>query len=254
MNDSTAFPGKVAFITGAALGFGAAFAQALCERGAKVALVDTNAKVLASVAADLRENGHEAIAITCDVSDEAAVQTAVARTASEMGGIDILINNAGLHSLKYNESFKKLGIAEVRRLFDVNIMGVVNCSMACQPFMVARGGGVIINISSIAAYANTSAYGVSKLAVRGLTIAHASEFAPDNIRVNAIAPGLMATQTIRSEIPQKIFDDFSTQLQLVHRVGQVEDIVSAMLFLASDQASFITGETLKVSGGYPLHI
>jgi NAD(P)-dependent dehydrogenase (short-subunit alcohol dehydrogenase family) len=119
--------------------------------------------------------------------------------------------------------------------------------------MAARGGGSIINIASIAGYSINSPYGVSKLAVRGLTIAFAREFADAKIRVNAIAPGLIGTETIRAELPE-IFDQFVNVNQLIHRVGAEADIVAAMLFLVSDQASFITGETLKVAGGFPLSI
>jgi len=136
---------------------------------------------------------------------------------------------------------------------DVNIMGVINGSLACKATMAARGGGAIINIASIASYSNTTPYGVSKLAVRGLTIAFAREFSDAKIRVNAIAPGLIGTATIRAELPE-LFDQFVNVNQLIHRAGAESDIVSAMLFLCSSQASFITGETLRVSGGFPLSI
>jgi NAD(P)-dependent dehydrogenase (short-subunit alcohol dehydrogenase family) len=111
-----------------------------------------------------------------------------------------------------------------------------------------------VNISSIAGYLSTSPYGVSKLAVRGLTIAFATELAPDGIRVNAIAPGLMATENALDGLPQELIDDFVTNRQLVHRLGAMDDIVSAMLFLCAPEAGFVTGETLRVSGGYPLAI
>src|SRR5690606_30238125 len=137
---------------------------------------------------------------------EAAVGAAVAKVAEAFGGIDILINNAGLHSAKYNATFQALGSAEVRRLFDVNIIGVANCSLACRPVMAARGGGVMMNISSIAGYTSANPYGVSKLAVRGMTMAFAREFSEDRIRVNAIAPGLIATDVIRAEMPAELFE------------------------------------------------
>jgi NAD(P)-dependent dehydrogenase (short-subunit alcohol dehydrogenase family) len=120
--------------------------------------------------------------------------------------------------------------------------------------MAARGGGSVVNISSIAGYLSTSPYGVSKLAVRGLTIAFAAELAPDGIRVNAIAPGLMATENALDGLPQDLIDDFVANRQLVHRLGTMDDIVSAMLLLCAPEAGFITGETLRVSGGYPLAI
>ena len=116
-----------------------------------------------------------------------------------------------------------------------------------------RGGGVVLNISSAAGFLSTSAYGVSKLAVRGLTVAFASELAPDLIRVNGIAPGLTNTESALADLPSSLIEDFVGELQLVHRICTMDDIVSAMLYLCSDKASFVTGETLKVSGGYPLN-
>lgn len=251
MND---FAGKVAFVTGAGAGFGTAFARALAERGAAVAVVDIDAEAARATAGAMEADGLRAAAIPCDVADDASVAAAVDQTARIFGGIDILINNAGLHSTAYNQSFRALGMAQVRRLFDVNVMGLVQCSLAVQPFMAARGGGQIVNIASIASSSSSNAYGVSKLTVRGLTIALATEMAGDNIRVNAISPGLMLTDTIRAELPADVVSHFRDDLQLVKRSGEERDIVSAMLFLCSDQAGFITGETLKVAGGYPLYI
>ena len=111
-----------------------------------------------------------------------------------------------------------------------------------------------MNVSSIAGFMATSPYGVSKLAVRGLTMAFATELAGDKIRVNAVAPGLMATENALADLPQELVDRFVGELQLVKRLGQMDDIAKTVLFLCSDDASFITGETIKVSGGYPLAI
>ncbi|MET0373630.1 MAG: SDR family oxidoreductase [Rhizorhabdus sp.] len=245
------FTGKVAVITGAGAGFGAAFAAALASRGTQVALLDIDVPAAQNVAAEI---GVQAIALKCDVASTASVESAVARVIERFGGVDILINNAGLHSAEFNKGFAELGPEASRRLFDVNVHGVVNASVACRSSMAARGGGAIVNISSIAAWACTSAYGVSKLAVRGLTLSLAQEFAADRIRVNAIAPGLIATDKIRADFPQSFFDDFANRLQLIHRNGEVDDIVAALLYLCGEEASFITGETLRVSGGYPLSL
>lgn len=251
---SARFEGKVAFITGGAIGFGRAFGRALAAQGAAVAIADIDLPGAQEEADALLASGHTALAVECDVADEQQVDQAVASVVSELGGVDVLINNAGKHLTKYNQPFSVLPRHEIRALFDVNVIGVVNCSVACRDTMRARGGGAILNISSIAATGSTSPYGVSKLAVRGLTIAFAHEFAPDSIRVNAIAPGLMATENVLADLPQSLVEHFVSDLQLVHRLGTMEDIVSAMLFLCSDEASFVTGETLKVSGGYPLSI
>ncbi len=203
---------------------------------------------------ELETAGTPALAVVCDVADEHQVQAGIDATVERFGGLDVLINNAGKHLTKYNQPFSVLERDELRALFDVNVIGVVNCSVAARPSMAARGGGVILNISSMAAYMNTTPYAVSKLAVRGLTIVFATEFAGDGIRVNAIAPGLMATENAMDDLPTALVDEFVNDRQLVHRLGQMDDIVQAMLYLCSDESSFVTGETVKVSGGLPLFL
>jgi NAD(P)-dependent dehydrogenase (short-subunit alcohol dehydrogenase family) len=248
------FDGKVAFITGGAIGFGRAFGRALGREGAAIAIADVDAGAGQRTAREFEDNGLHALAVACDVASEEQVEQAVTTTVTRFGGIDILINNAGKHLMKYNQPFSVLPRAELRALFDVNVVGVVNCAIACRPTMAARGGGVVINISSIAGHISVSPYGVSKLAVRGLTTALAAELAPDGIRVNAISPGLMATENAMQDLPAAMVDDFVKNRQLVHRLGLMDDVVGAMLFLCSHDADFITGETIKVSGGYPAEI
>jgi NAD(P)-dependent dehydrogenase (short-subunit alcohol dehydrogenase family) len=260
-NDGNRFVGKVVLVTGAAQGFGRAFAEAFHAEGADVVLADLDIDA-ATKAQDAMRNRTDAprhgsrysgaLALHCDVASESDVQAAVAETLELFGRLDILVNNAGLHLTKYNQPFSALGSADLRALFDVNVMGVVNCSLAAAPAMAASGGGVIVNISSIGGYLSTTPYGVSKLAVRGLTVALASEFAPIKVRVNAIAPGLMATENALEDLPSAMVDDFVNNKQLVHRLGKIEDIVSMLMFLSSDEATFVTGETVRVSGGYPL--
>jgi 3-oxoacyl-[acyl-carrier protein] reductase len=247
------FERDVALITGGAIGFGRAFAQALTSEGAAVVLADIDVDSAERTAVALRDEGARAIAVECDVSDEAHVDAAVADTVREFGGVDILINNAGLHLTKYNQPFGVLARSDVRKLFDVNVIGVVNCTLACRDRMRERGGGVVLNISSMAGYMNVTPYGVSKLAVRGLTVSFANELAPDRIRVNGIAPGLMNTENSLADLPHALVDEIVRDRQLVHRAGTMDDVVSAMMYLCSAEASFITGETLKVSGGYPLN-
>jgi len=248
------FQEKVAFITGGAIGFGRAFAQALGREGATVVIADIDEDQAQETVKALTAESIRAVAVHCDVADEAHVDEAVAKTLDQCSGIDVLINNAGKHLTKYNQPFGILSRNDIRALFDVNIMGVINCSIACRETMRARGGGAILNISSIAGHMVTNAYGVSKLAVRGLTIAFAHEFATDAIRVNAISPGLVATENAIADLPEAMINDFRDRLQLVHRTGSMNDIVAAMLYLCSSEASFVTGETLRVSGGYPLSI
>jgi NAD(P)-dependent dehydrogenase (short-subunit alcohol dehydrogenase family) len=248
------FDGKVAFITGGAIGFGRAFARALAAEGAAIAIADIDAPAGELLAKELEAAGQRAFAVACDVADERQVEAAVAASVARLGGIDVLINNAGKHLMKYNQPFGVLPRDELRALFEVNVIGVVNCSLACRPSLAARGGGAILNISSMAGHTNTTPYSVSKLAVRGLTVAFATEFAPDRIRVNAISPGLMATENAMADLPRALVDDFVENKQLIHRKGEMRDIVNAMLYLCSDEASFVTGETLRVTGGHPLYV
>ncbi|RYY29081.1 MAG: SDR family oxidoreductase [Sphingomonadales bacterium] len=247
------FTGKVIVITGGGAGFGEAFAHAFADRGAAVALFDIDDAGSARVAKDLEAKGATALAVHCDVGDADQVEAGMAKVAEMLGGIDMLINNAGLHLMKYARGFGAITNAETRRLFEVNVIGVVQCTLAARPYMAARGGGSIVNIASIASYMANSPYGVSKLAVRGLTVAFATEFGPDKIRVNAISPGVIATPNVASEIPE-VFEHFVNNLQLVKRRGEMEDIVSMMLYLNSDAAGFISGETIRVAGGYPIMI
>jgi NAD(P)-dependent dehydrogenase (short-subunit alcohol dehydrogenase family) len=244
--------GQCAFITGAGSGFGRDFALALSEHGAAVALADVDLAAAKSVADEISANGGRAMAILCDVGNKSAIDTAVAATIDAFGGVDILINNAGRHLSKYSQRFDVLTDAEIIGLFQVNVLGVINCTLACKSSMAARGGGSIINISSTSAYMVNTPYAVSKLAVRGLTTTFASELGADNIRVNAIAPGLMATEAALADIPADMFEDYANRLQKLHRRGEMADITATMLFLCSPAARFITGETIRVSGGYPL--
>jgi len=248
------FAGQVAFITGGAVGFGRAFGRSLGAQGAAVVVADVDAAAATRTASDFEAAGHRAMAVRCDVADEAEVEAAVERAIAQFGGIDILVNNAAKHLAKYNQPFTVLERHEVRSLFDVNVLGVVNCSVACRASMTERGGGSIVNLSSIAGYLSTSPYGVSKLAVRGLTIALAQEFAPDRIRVNAIAPGFMATEAAMAEYTPAMVDRRVNEIQLVNRLGTMEDVVNALVYLCSDEGSFLTGETIKVCGGWPLSI
>jgi NAD(P)-dependent dehydrogenase (short-subunit alcohol dehydrogenase family) len=245
--------GQVALITGGGRGFGKAFGGALAARGAHVVLADIDGDAATAAAAEISAKGGSASGTACDVADESRVTAMVGEVAAEHGGIDILVNNAGLHSAAYNRPSAEIGVAGLRRLFDVNVMGTYICSLAARPAMSGRPGAAIVNISSSAAYANRTAYGVSKLAVRGLTVQLAREFAADGIRVNAIAPGLIFTDTIRAELPRDEVARVMGQ-QVLPREGEERDIVDALLFLVSPAASFVTGETLRVTGGFALSV
>ncbi|WP_405624878.1 SDR family oxidoreductase [Streptomyces sp. NBC_00016] len=244
--------GKVALVTGGGRGFGKAFGEALSAHGAHVVLADIDGAAAAEAAAELTARGASATAVTCDVADEAEVGAVVDGVAERHGGLDILVNNAGLHAA-YNRPFTELGLAKVRRVLDVNVMGVIICSLAAREAMKGRAGASVVNISSSAAYANRSIYGVSKLAVRGLTVSFAREFAADGIRVNAIAPGLIFTDAVRAELSAAEADRVLGE-QILRREGEEQDVVEALLHLVSSRASFVTGETLRVTGGFALSV
>jgi 3-oxoacyl-[acyl-carrier protein] reductase len=171
--------GRTAVITGGGRGFGKAFAEALCARGAHAVLVDVDGEAGERAATDLSARQLSAQALQGDVTDETRMSEVMRQAAKRNGGIDLLINNAGLHSDEYGQPTRVLGLAKIRRLFDVNVMGTVICTLAAAPFMQGREGANIVNISSMAAHLGGSAYGVSKLAVSGLTITFASEFGSD---------------------------------------------------------------------------
>jgi NAD(P)-dependent dehydrogenase (short-subunit alcohol dehydrogenase family) len=247
------FRDKVAFVTGGGRGFGKAFGRSLAEQGARVVLADIDVAVAEEAARELRQGGANVLALRCDVADELEVTEAMSRTKQAFGALDILINNAGLHSSAYNRPFAELGMAKLRHLFDVNVMGMIGCTLAAREAMLGRKNASVINISSVGGYQCLNAYGVSKLAVRGVTAAFARDFKSDGIRVNAIAPGLIMTDTIRAELPQHHIDLVKNQ-QIVNREGEEADVIAMMLFLASSRSSFITGETFRVSGGFTLQV
>jgi NAD(P)-dependent dehydrogenase (short-subunit alcohol dehydrogenase family) len=138
---------------------------------------------------------------------------------------------------------------EWRRAVEVNVTGAINCAAAVRPSMRARGGGVIVNIASMAAFKAQNAYGISKLAVRGLTVALAQDFGGDNIRVCGVAPGFVDSETAMREFPEERRLRYVNETQFIKRLGRVQDIANAVRFLCSDDASFITGDTILVSGG-----
>lgn len=237
--------GRVAVITGGGRGFGKAFGAGLAREGVHVALLDRDGEAAEQAA---KEIGPLATAFQGDVADEARMNAVMAEVAQRHGGIDILINNAGLHSHEYSRPLAELGLEKTRRLFEVNVIGVVACTLAARPHMAGRKSASIVNIASSAAYLG-GGYGTSKLAVIGLTMTFARELAADGVRVNAIAPGVILTDTIRSEMAPETLNRIKA-MQYLPDDGEEQDIVEAMLYLTSPRARFVTGETLRVTGGY----
>jgi NAD(P)-dependent dehydrogenase (short-subunit alcohol dehydrogenase family) len=247
------FEGKVVLITGCGAGIGRRFAHRFAAEGAAVMVTDVDPEAAARVVAELRAQGAKAIGAVMDVADEAAVRAAVADAVTGFGGIDVLVNNAAIHLEHAQLPFTLEALPQWRQVLSVNVLGVLTCAAGCRPAMVGRDGAAILNMSSMAAYMAGGAYGVSKLAVNGLTVSLADAFAVDGIRVNGIAPGLVDSESAVawSSAPERAgIQDALVGGQMIKRPGKMEDLVDAGLFLCSAQAGFVTGQTLLVDGGY----
>ena len=244
--------GKVAFITGGARGIGRTLGEGFATAGARVVLADIDVAT-ATAAASAFSSG-TALAVACDVTDRASVRAALDAAVAAFGGIDILVNNAARHHFDVNVPPTQLEPAKWSQILDVNVMGTVHCSTLAAVEMRKRGGGAILNLSSVAGYDVTTCYGVTKLAIRGLTVAMAAELASDNIRVNGIAPGFMDSETVLNDVPQAVADMFINDFQLIKRQGRMTELVGAARLLCSDEGGFITGETIMIGGGAFRHV
>jgi 3-oxoacyl-[acyl-carrier protein] reductase len=244
---------KVALITGGAAGIGKATAQKFAAEGAFVVICDLNEAAGQATAAEL---GPRAEFYKVNVADRAAVQQWVDTVAAKHGRIDVLVNNAGivrdnqLVRFKDGQLVKQMPEADFDLVIAINLKGVFNCAQAVAPHMIKQGGGAIINASSVVGldgnFGQTN-YVATKSGVIGMTKVWARELGKFGIRVNAVAPGFTATE-ILSAMPEKVIEGMVSKTPL-GRMGQPADIANAYCFLASDEASFITGETLRVDGG-----
>ena len=240
--------GKIAVVTGAGTGIGRIYARALSKEGANVVIADLDAAAAERSAAEIVDQGGKAISTVTDVSEEPQVQAMAAEAVQAFGGIDILVNNAALHLMEYTVPPTQLGLPKWRDLLDLNVTGPLMCAMACHPSMRERGGAVIVNQSSIAAYTADNAYAVSKLALNGLTMALATEFAPDNIRVHGIAPGITESEALLKEMPEER-RQAEVERRLIKRPNQMSDLAGLLVFLCSDDSAMITSQTWIIDGG-----
>jgi NAD(P)-dependent dehydrogenase (short-subunit alcohol dehydrogenase family) len=246
---------KVAIVTGAGQGIGEAYAVGLAENGAAVVIADINEKGGQQVADKLTAAGHRAVFVRTDVADEASTTAMAARAVEEFGGIDILVNNAAIYAGLPYEGILEMPVERFDKVMAVAVKGTWLCTRAVVPAMRERGGGSIINQGSTAAYHHTPRrmhYNVSKVAVHGLTKSLAKELGADNIRVNCIAPGAVDTEATLSGVPGEVLARLS-DMQLVKRQGHVDDMVGPLLFLASDQSAFMSGQVVVVDGGVVLN-
>jgi NAD(P)-dependent dehydrogenase (short-subunit alcohol dehydrogenase family) len=241
--------GKVAFVTGGASGIGEACSLMLANQGAVVAVVDLKLDTAQSVADQINSKGGKAIALTADVSDEAQVAKAVNDTVAQLGRLDIAVNNAGIGGDQAPTADQT--VEGWRKVISINLDGVFYCMKNQIPQMLKTGGGSIINMASIlgqVGFANSAGYVAAKHGVVGLTKSAALEYATEKIRVNSVGPGFINTPLLAA-LPKEALEPIA-QLHAVKRLGESEEVAALVTFLASDEASFITGNYYAVDGGY----
>ena len=241
--------GKVAIITGAGKGIGAATARAFAEAGADVTLAARTAADLDSVAADVERAGRRAVARPTDVRDLGALAGLVDATVAELGGVDILVNNAGG---SVSHPFLSTTVADLEASLHFNVVSPFELSRLAAPHMLARGGGVIVNIGSVAGQKATRGsftHSLTKSALGQMTRLMAAELAP-RIRVNAVLPGAVETDALRRFLGQQAPDVRAAMIERtpMRRNGTPEDIAAAVLYMASPAAAWVTGKLLEVDG------
>ena len=243
---------RVALVTAAAgVGIGAAVARRLAHDGLHVVVTDAHERRCREFAGVLTEEvGREVSAYHLDVTDHTQVQAVISEVAAVKGGLDVLVNNAGWSKI---EPVAEMSTETWQRCLDVDLTGTFVCMRYALAAMIAAGGGSIINISSIAAWEMSTehgaAYSAAKAGVLALTRVAAAENGVHGVRVNAVAPGLIYNDFLRRIYPQEFFDNYLADKAFLGRIGQPDDVASMVSFLASDEASYVTGEVFTVSGG-----
>lgn len=245
--------GRVAFVTGAGRGIGAATAIRLAEEGARVALADIDTEGCTQVAAELEKLHTQGLVISCNVANSENVTAAVQQTVDTFGQLDILVNNAGV--LRDNLLFK-MTEDDWDTVMNVHLRGAFLCSRAAQTHMVKQGYGRIISLSSTSALGNRgqSNYSTAKAGLQGLTRTLALELGPFGITANAVAPGFIDTEMTRATARRQGFDpqeriDAASKIIPVRRVGQPRDVANVICFLASEESSYVSGQVIYVAGG-----
>ncbi|MBN8441930.1 MAG: 3-oxoacyl-ACP reductase FabG [Thauera sp.] len=241
---------KVCIITGSANGIGLAAVRKFAAEGAIVVVCDLNADQVVEAVKGIEVNGGKAAGYVVNVTDRATVDAMVADVKAKFGRIDVLVNNAGITK---DARLVKMTEAQFDAVIAVNLKGVFNCTQAVAETMIAQGAGSIVNTSSIAGtHGNFGQgnYAASKAGVIGLTKTWAKELGPKNVRVNTVVPGSVATH-ILDTVPEDVMNQIKNACWM-RRVGQPEELANVYAFLASDEASYVNGATLEVSGGVSL--
>jgi NAD(P)-dependent dehydrogenase (short-subunit alcohol dehydrogenase family) len=247
------FKGKVAVVTGGSSGIGRACTQEFIEKNAAVAIVDRDAKAGEEIAAELKGKGGKAEFFQVDVASASEVEALVPKVVSAFGGIDMLVNNAGIQ--RYG-TVTTISEEEWDEVLDINLKGAFLMSKHCIPQMLERGGGSIVitgSVQSVAAQRNSVHYVVSKHGLLGLTRCIALDYGRQNIRANCVLPGAIDTPMLRwaanlDSNPEKVLEACDS-LHVRGKMGQPEEVAHVIVFLASDQASFMTGSAVMVEGG-----
>lgn len=247
---------KTAVITGGGSGIGKSICEVFAQHGAGIYMLERDEEAGQQTKSTIEDTGGQATVIACDVSQQAAVQKAVNQIREAAGRIDILVNNAGIAHVGTVESTSE---EDLDRIYQVNIKGVYNCLHAVVPVMKTQGGGVILNLASVAAVVGIDdrfAYSMSKGAVLTMTLSVAKDYIGHNIRCNSIAPGRVHTPFVDGFISQnypgkeqEIFDKLS-KTQPIGRMATPEEVALLALFLCSDAAGFITGANYPIDGGF----
>ena len=247
--------GQVAIVTGGAMGIGRAIVQALLAEGAKVVIADRAGAAEAATALD--NAGDSVIGVPCDVSSRSDTEAMASAALEAFSRIDVLVNNAGIYSSLTMKPFEELDIDEWRRVLDVNVIGQAMATAAVVPAMRRQGGGSIVNLSSGTPFKGVPFmlhYVASKGAVNAMTKALAKELGGADIRVNAVAPGFTLSEGVLGNPHQmEKLQDISRQARVLQRDQHPEDIVGAVVFFASQESAFVTGQTLVVDGGAYFH-
>ncbi|SEO09086.1 NAD(P)-dependent dehydrogenase, short-chain alcohol dehydrogenase family [Halorientalis persicus] len=247
MREQFAVEGQTALITGASQGIGRSIAERFADDGADVVICSREQEKVDEVAEGINaEDGGECLAIECDVTDRDAVDALVEATVEEFGGVDILVNNAGASFMANFEGISENGW---KTIVDINLHGTYHCTQAAGEVMREGDGGVIVNFSSVAGNRGApfmSHYAAAKAAVSNLTSTLAFEWAEDDVRVNCIAPGFVATPGVESQMG--VSADDIERSEVDRQIGVEEEIADLAQFLASDASSYITGETITAKG------
>ncbi|MFA1712959.1 SDR family NAD(P)-dependent oxidoreductase [Peribacillus frigoritolerans] len=244
--------GKVALVTGGASGIGLSISTLMAKEGAKVVIADFNEAGAKEAAENIKKQGGEAAGVFLDAGQADSIQAAVDFTIEQYGTVTVLVNNVGLTNLNKDLDVVNLDLEEWDRLMDVNLKSVLLGSRFTIPHMIKAGGGSIINTASMAGFTGDSvrsAYGASKAGVVNFTRYIAAQYGKDHIRCNGVAPGLILTPAAKNNMPQAVLDIFAIFNALPYH-GEADDIGYTVLFLASDEAKFITGQTIQVEGGH----